>query len=53
MCTVGHETDVQIQLYNSQHLIAISIPKHHNARGVSAVFLVTLRKNMAGGNNWR
>lgn len=42
MCTVEYETDVQIKLYNSQLLIAVSIPKRHNARGVSAVFLVSL-----------
>lgn len=47
MCTVGRETDVQIKLYNIQHLTAVSIPKRHDARGVSAVFVVTL----AGGND--
>lgn len=52
MCTVGNETDVQIKLYGNQQLIAVSVPKQHKARGVSAVFLVTLRKNMAGGNDW-
>lgn len=52
MCTVGNETDVQIKLYGNQQLIAVSVPKRHKARGVSAVFLVTLRKNMAGGNDW-
>lgn len=45
--------DVQIKLYGDQHLIAVSVPKRHNARGVSAVFLVALRKNMAGGNDWQ